>query len=192
MKLKHYALNTKQKTQISKFLSLVLRHAPEKIGIKLDEAGWTPIDDLIVKMNTVDQIIDRQVLQHIVATNNKKRFAISEDGQMIRANQGHSIKVEHGYMPKAPPPKLFHGTASRNTESILNSGLDKKDRHHVHLSSEIKTAIEVGKRYGKPVVFDVDSGQMHNDGIEFFQSENGVWLTDCVPTKYLTINESNG
>ena len=185
-------IEDKQNTRISKFLSLVLRHAPEKIGINLDDTGWTPIDELIAKMNSSGQKIDRQILQHVVATNNKKRFAISEDGRMIRANQGHSIKVEHGYEPKTPPSKLFHGTALRNQDSILNSGLDKRNRHHVHLSSDIETAIAVGKRHGKPIVFDVDSGQMNADGMEFYLSENGVWLTEKVPTKYLKMNENNG
>ncbi len=181
----------KRNIRISKFLSLVLRHAPEKIGIKLDDAGWTLIDELVDKMNSSGQKINRQVLQHIVATNNKKRFAISEDGQMIRANQGHSIKVKHGYKSKTPPSKLFHGTALRNMESILKSGLDKRNRHHVHLSGDFETAIAVGKRHGKPIVFNVDSGQMYADRMEFYQSENGVWLTEKVPPKYLIMNKDN-
>ncbi len=183
-------INDKQNTRISKFLSLVLRHAPEKIGINLDDAGWTSIDELIVKMRDNGHEIDRETLQQVVLTNNKKRFAISEDGKMIRANQGHSIKIEHGYKQKTPPSRLFHGTALKNRESILKSGLDKRKRHHVHLSSDIETAIAVGRRHGKPIVFDVDSTQMHADGLKFYQSENGVWLTENVPAKYLVMNKN--
>jgi putative RNA 2'-phosphotransferase len=185
-------IEDKLNTRISKFLSLVLRHAPERIGIELDSAGWTSIEDLIEKMNLAGQEIDRASLEHVVATNKKKRFAISDDGLMIRANQGHSIEIEHGYEPKIPPTKLYHGTALKNQESILKSGLEKRNRHHVHLSSDIKNAVSVGQRHGKPIVFDVSSGRMHEDGFLFYQSENGVWLTSQVPSEYLGISKING
>lgn len=179
-------IDDKRNTQISKFLSLVLRHAPEKIGLELDNAGWTSMDQLILKMEKHGQKVDRAILEYVVATNSKKRFAVSEDGMMIRANQGHSIKVEHGYESIVPPEILYHGTADRNENSISAKGLDKRQRHHVHLSADIETAVIVGKRHGKAIVFEVNAGKMHRNGLSFYTSENGVWLTDEVPPQYLS------
>ena len=146
-------IDKKSNSQISKFLSLVLRHTPEKIGLKLDDAGWANTDELIARMNKAGHNIDLDILEHVVETNQKKRFAFSEDKRLIRANQGHSIQVDHGYESCIPPSILFHGSAVKNQESILKIGLDKRQRHHVHLSADVKTAIAVGKRHGQPVVF---------------------------------------
>lgn len=182
-------LNEKETTNISKFLSLILRHKPEVIGIELDENGWTDIATLIEKSNANGVQLDKTILQYIVDTNPKKRFAINETMDRIRANQGHSIEIELGYPNQSPPEILYHGTGQKSVQSILETGIEKRDRHHVHLSSDIETAIKVGQRHGKPFVFKVLAKQMHHDNHQFFLSDNGVWLTDNVPAKYLKGND---
>lgn len=179
----------KQLTHISKFLSLVLRHQPESISIQLDQNGWTDVNDLIEKANNYGVKFDRETLNHIVATNTKKRFAFNDTLDKIRASQGHSINIELGYKNEKPPEFLFHGTAEKFVKSILDTGLEKRNRQHVHLSSDIETAIKVGQRHGKPFVFKVFAEQMYNDNFQFFISDNDVWLTDNVPTKYLKRND---
>jgi len=179
----------KQLTYISKFLSLVLRHQPETIGIQLDENGWTDIKELIEKANNNGIKFDREMLNHIVATNSKKRFAFNETFDKIRASQGHSIEMELGYTNQKPPEFLYHGTSEKSVQSINETGLEKRSRQHVHLSSDIETAVKVGQRHGKPFLFKVLAEQMYNDNFPFFISDNGVWLTDNVPTKYLKQND---
>jgi putative RNA 2'-phosphotransferase len=178
-------MNSGEKIKISKFLSLVLRHSPETVGIVLDENGWTNVDILIEKSNLYGIKLDKIKLKQIVETNSKKRFAFNKTFDNIRANQGHSVKIDLGYKPCKPPYILYHGTGEKSADSILQTGIYKQDRHHVHLSSTVETALQVGQRHGKPVVFEVLSEQMYNDKYEFFLSENGVWLTEYVPVKYL-------
>jgi len=173
--------------KISKFLSLVLRHQPDKIGVTLDKAGWVAVDELLRACQQHSLPITLEELKTVVATSDKKRFAFSEDGTQIRASQGHSVEVELGYQPVTLPALLYHGTAERFLASIRQQGLVKGQRHHVHLSADEATAQKVGVRHGKPVVLQVQSGMMHRDGYFFFQSENGVWLTDHVPAAYLVI-----
>ncbi len=182
-------INDKQITHISKFLSLVLRHQPETIGIHLDQSGWTDIDELIEKANNYGIKLDRDILNHIVATNSKKRFAFNDTSEKIRASQGHSIEIELGYINQKPPEILFHGTGEKSAQSILDTGLEKRNRQHVHLSSDFDTAVKVGQRHGKPFVFKVFAELMYNDNFQFFISDNGVWLTNHVPIKYLEQND---
>src|SRR5688572_2388794 len=182
-------ISDKEITHISKFLSLVLRHKPETIGIQLDQSGWTDIAELIEKANSYGVKFDREILNHIVATNSKKRFAFNDTFDKIRASQGHSVEVELGYTNQKPPEILFHGTGEKFVQSILETGLERRSRQHVHLSSDFDTAIKVGQRHGKPFVFKVFAEQMYNDNFRFFISHNGVWLTDNVPTKYLKQNK---
>jgi putative RNA 2'-phosphotransferase len=182
-------INDKQIKHISKFLSYVLRHHPETIGIQLDKNGWTDIDELLEKADNYGIQFDRDQLNHIVATNAKKRFTFNETLDKIRANQGHSIEVELGYSTQKPPEILFHGTGEKSVQSILETGLEKRSRQQVHLSADIETAIRVGQRHGKPFVFKVLAEQMYNNKFEFFISDNGVWLTDHVPAKYLKSND---
>ena len=182
-------MTKKELTKKSKFLSLVLRHRPELIGIQLDEQAWVSVDELIQKCNAYGKKYDLPSLQYIVEINNKKRFAFSDDGKRIRANQGHSIKIDLGYKAKQPPQFLYHGTATRFISSISQQGLHKRNRHHVHLTDNIKTAKQVGQRHGKPVVLIVKAQEMYEAGIEFFLSENGVWLTDHVAVEYLDFSK---
>jgi putative RNA 2'-phosphotransferase len=182
-------ISEKQITHISKFLSLVLRHQPETIGIQLDQNGWADVSELIEKANKYGVKFDSELLHHIVQTNSKKRFAFNETLDKIRASQGHSVEIELGYKSQKPPEILYHGTSEKSVQSILDIGLEKRKRQHVHLSSDIETAIKVGQRHGKPFVFIVFAGQMYNDNLQFFISDNGVWLTDNVPTKYLKRND---
>ena len=180
---------SKNEINISKFLSLVLRHQPETIAIILDQNGWADVNDLIEKANNYGIKFDRETLNHIVATNPKKRFAFNDTLDKIRASQGHSVEIELGYTNQKPPEILFHGTAEKFVQSILDTGLEKGNRQQVHLSADVETAIKVGQRHGKPFVFKVVAEKMYNDNFEFFISDNGIWLTDNVPTKYLKQND---
>ena len=175
-----------RRTRISKFLSLVLRHRPEQVGIALDREGWAPVSELLRALETHGLRLTLGELQEIVRTNAKQRFSFSPDGSSIRASQGHSVGVELGYEPEPPPPALYHGTAERFLPSIREQGLLKGARHHVHLSEQEETAAAVGGRHGKPVVLRVASGEMQRDGHSFFRSANGVWLTTHVPVRYIT------
>ena len=175
----------KENIRLSKFLSLVLRHQPETIGIVLDENGWTDVQILIGKLNAHGNQIDFETLKYIVDTNSKQRFAFDASFKKIRASQGHSVEIELGYSTMQPPEILYHGTAISAVESILMSGLEKRSRQHVHLSADRETAIKVGKRHGKPVVFEVLAYELFIKGSDFFISDNGVWLTDHVPPEFL-------
>ena len=162
----------------SKYLSFILRHQPGSIGLELTDEGWANIEELIAR--TTKFKLTKESIQTIVNTNDKKRFLISDDGLRIKANQGHSVKVSLELEPVTPPDFLLHGTTERFIESIFKEGLNKQQRHHVHLSETQKTALNVGSRYGKPVLLKVDSKQMHEDGFEFFKTENDVWLIVCL------------
>jgi putative RNA 2'-phosphotransferase len=175
----------KEEIRISKFLSLVLRHKPETIGLHLDDNGWANTQELMERLNSNDFEISIEDLKQVVANNDKKRFQFSEDYSKIRASQGHSLKVDLALEEKIPPRLLYHGTAEKNLDSIRKQGLVKGQRHHVHLSADKETAQKVGMRHGKPLVLKVRSEEMSKAGIRFYQSENGVWLTDTVPPDYL-------
>jgi putative RNA 2'-phosphotransferase len=176
---------SKDLVRISKFLSLVLRHKPETVGLTLDSAGWVDVADLIVAARRAGVPLDNAVLRKVVEQNDKQRFSLSNDGLRIRANQGHSVPVELGLEPVTPPEVLFHGTAMRFVEAIRQQGLLSGNRTHVHLSPDEETAIAVGKRHGKPVVLTIQAAQMHSLGFEFYRSENGVWLAREVPAEYI-------
>ena len=176
---------SKSDIQLSKFLSLVLRHKPDEIGIRLDESGWVSVSELLEAMRRAGRGTSRDKLEEVVRSSDKQRFAFSDDGTLIRANQGHSVEVDLGYEPATPPEMLYHGTAERFIEAIRREGLTKRKRHHVHLSLTGETASAVGARHGKLVLLEVRSGAMHRDGHAFFRTPNNVWLTDCVPTEYL-------
>jgi putative RNA 2'-phosphotransferase len=178
-------LSEKERNNISKFLSLVLRHKPDELGIKLDIEGWTNVDILLSTMQEKGINIDFESLSYLVDTNNKRRFAFSEDLTKIRANQGHSVEVNLNYEPTIPPEILFHGTASRFLESIKEIGLNKQSRLHVHLSSNEETALKVGQRHGKPIILKIKAIEMYNNGFIFYLSENNVWLTNDIPLKYI-------
>ena len=176
-------------TKTSKFLSFVLRHNPGAIDLKLDENGWASVDELLSKARKSGRKISPELLQEVVATNNKKRFTFDESGERIRANQGHSIKIDLDLSPVEPPEFLWHGTATRNLDSIFDKGLVKGSRHHVHLSEDTGTALNVGGRYGKPVLLRVFARKMHAEGIQFFKSKNGVWLTDYIAPEYFELKD---
>lgn len=177
---------SKSDTSNSKFLSLVLRHAPEKIGVELDENGWIDVEILLEAMGRNGKTLTRSDLERIVAENDKKRFAFNENGLRIRANQGHSVEVDLALQPRIPPELLFHGTPESFVVSILSTGLNKRQRHHVHLSADRLTATKVGERRGLPVILEVQAGAMHRAGHVFYQSANGVWLVDAVPAVYIS------
>lgn len=174
---------------LSKFLSLVLRHRPEEIGLTLNEHGWAEIDSLVALANSRGTPLTRDLVLEIAATSDKKRFAISPDENRIRANQGHSIAVNLNLTPREPPHELFHGTATRFAQSIRENGLLPGSRQHVHLSLNAITATVVGSRHGKPLVLTVRALDMHRDGFEFLLSGNAVWLTSAVPPHYLEFPE---
>lgn len=180
-------MDEKRKTKISKFLSLILRHKPETIDLILDENGWADVKELLEKSAQNGNVFTREELEAVVETNDKKRFAFDERREKIRASQGHSIEVEIGFEEKTPPETLYHGTAEKNVEAIRQNGLRKMQRHHVHLSAEIETAKAVGARYGKPVIFKIETEKMLAENFKFYISANGVWLTESVPPEFLEI-----
>jgi len=178
-------MNEKQRTKISKRLSLVLRHKPESIGLTLDSEGWAEVDELIANLERHGLRVDRMILEEVLRTNDKQRFKFSEDGQRICANQGHSIDVEFQLEPVPPPEVLYHGTASRFTDSIFKEGLTKQHRHHVHLTEDIKMTLKVAERRGRPVLLGIRAKDMEQAGYLFYKTDNDVWLTDHVPPEYL-------
>ncbi len=178
-------MNEKEIKSTSKFLSLVLRHSPETIHLKLDENGWANVDELITKCNQHQKKLDLELLNIVVETNDKKRFAFNEDKTKIRASQGHSIEVELNLKEALPLEFLYHGTVEASINGIKEKGLQKMSRQHVHLSKDKETAIKVGSRRGKPIILKVEARRMHEEGFRFYLSENEVWLTDEVPVKYI-------
>ena len=170
----------------SKWLSWALRHDPTAAGLTLDQAGWTSVDAVLAAAELQSQAMTRADLDQVVATSDKKRFAYSEDRKSIRANQGHSVPVDLGLAPQTPPLRLFHGTAARFVQQILREGLQRQARHHVHLTGDPTTAATVGSRHGNPLVLEVDAHRMHDDGHVFYCSDNGVWLVEAVPPRYLS------
>lgn len=175
------------KKSLSKFLSLVLRHKPEAINIKLDENGWCSVEELLEKCNQNGKSITRDILREIVAEDEKGRYSFNEDGEKIRANQGHSIKVNLELKEKTPPKYLYHGTVERFLKDIMSQGLKKMKRQHVHLSGDLETAHKVGNRRGKAIILRIDAERMNKAGHKFFISENGVWLIDNVPAGYIEL-----
>ena len=174
--------------KLSKFISLILRHKPEIINLKLDSKGYVDTDLLINNINENSNYeIDFEILKQIVDTDDKQRYSFNEDYTKIRANQGHSINVDVGLEVKQPPDILYHGTSSNYIYSIIKNGINSKSRMYVHLSKDIKTAINVGKRHGNPVVLEINAKRMYKDGIKFYLSKNNVWLTKYVPSKYIKI-----
>ena len=171
-------------TDTSRFISLILRHKPETIGICLDEHGWAKVDELIAGIAKT-RPFDMRMLEEIVRTDEKQRYSFNEDKTLIRANQGHSIPVDVELEQKLPPDILWHGTGEKYMDSFDEQGLLQKSRLYVHLSGDYETAAKVGSRHGKPVVYEVNTRQMQADGYVFYQSVNGVWLTKHVPVKYL-------
>ncbi len=178
-------MDEKAKNKISKFLSLVLRHSPDTIGLRQDENGWANVTELISQSAGKGLIFSSHELEEVVVTNDKQRFSYNEDKTRIRASQGHSIDIELQLEAMVPPDILYHGTVEKFLQNIMNEGLRKMDRHHVHLSKDSETAEKVGSRRGSAVLLIVRSREMSLDGFEFYLSANGVWLTDQVPVKYI-------
>lgn len=173
-----------KKDSLSKFLSLVLRHHPEAAFVQLDEHGWADVGELLEGMKKTGRKMNMETLEEIVRTDSKQRYSFNEDKTLIRANQGHSIQVDVELKEQEPPEYLYHGTAVGYYDSIQKQGLKPMSRLYVHLSKDIETAVNVGKRHGKPIVLQVHSGDMYRDGISFYLSENGVWLTKKVAPQY--------
>lgn len=183
-------MTEKETIKMSKFLSLILRHEPERVGLGLDSAGWVGVDVLLkaVNQNGVPLTLDQ--LKHIVATSDKKRFAFSDDFRRIRASQGHSISVDLQYKPQVPPEFLYHGTATRFLPGIQRDGLQRMERHDVHLAAETKVTMQVGGRHGKPVLLTIRAGDMHRAGHIFRCSANGVWLVNHVPPEFIDFSKA--
>lgn len=170
---------------ISRYMSLILRHKPDVIGISLDEHGWANVNELINGIAKNNTGFNMESLEEIVRTDSKQRYSFNDDKTLIRANQGHSIPVDVELEEKEPPEYLYHGTGEKYVESINRQGLIPKSRLYVHLSKNVKTAESVGERHGRPTVYLVHSGKMYKDGYKFYLSANGVWLTKKVPVEYL-------
>ncbi len=181
--------NLTRLVQFSKMLSRVLRHKPQMLGLQLDANGWADVEELLKKANAKGfPDLDYPTLQQVVATNSKQRFALSDDGTRIRANQGHSVAIDLGLTPQTPPDILYHGTSEKSLDAIRSGGLQPMKRQHVHLSKDITTARTVGGRHGKAVVLTIRSGEMAAQGHVFFLSENGVWLVVVVPVEFIEVS----
>lgn len=180
-------MDDQQLIRVSRFLSKHLRHQPERLGLTLEPGGWVFVEDLLIGCEESGFAISRDELAEVVRRNDKQRFSFDDSGERIRANQGHSAAVDLRLEPTEPPPTLFHGTPEKFVENILREGLRKMSRHHVHLSRDMETAKKVGRRRGKPVVFEINAAAMHSAGFVFFCSTNGVWLVDNVPPEYLRV-----
>ncbi|RAJ44062.1 putative RNA 2'-phosphotransferase [Kitasatospora sp. SolWspMP-SS2h] len=178
-------MDEKRTVKASRTLSRILRHDPGSVGVALDPAGWVEVDALLAALGRHGRPLSRAELDHVVATNDKRRFAYSADGRSIRASQGHTVEVDLGLPAAVPPDVLFHGTAERTLRFVLAEGLRPMSRRDVHLSADAGTAVRVGSRHGRPVVLEVDAAAMARDGHAFRVSANGVWLTDAVPVAYL-------
>lgn len=171
--------------RISKFLSYILRHKPEEIGLSLDAEGWAQVDELLTKARQAGRPIDKDTLHRVVEQSDKKRFSFSKNGTKIRANYGHSIPVSLAFESHEPPEFLFHGTAVRFLSSIREHGLGPGTRQYVHLVIDERTATDVGRRHGKPIVLTIQARMMHTKGFDFFKTESGIWLTKNVPVEYI-------
>jgi putative RNA 2'-phosphotransferase len=189
-------MTNKNLLSIGKYLSYILRHNPSVVGLNLRKGGWVSWRALVnginnnlrsVEVGDKREPLTKEILDEVVKTNNKKRFEYSPDGTDIRARQGHSVEVDLGLEEKKPPEILYHGTGSKSVQNIMWDGLKKMSRHHVHLSSDIETAKAVGQRHGRPVVLQVESGDMYEMGYKFYRTDNGVWLVDNVPSHMLRI-----
>lgn len=178
--------------ETSKLLSYVLRHRPDSIGLQLDANGWADVGELLQRLAEHGKPVARELLDRVVAENDKQRFAFDAARTRIRASQGHSIGIELGLQPVQPPDELYHGTASRFVTSILAIGLRPGSRQHVHLSGDVDTARRVGARHGFPVILHVDTARMRADGALFYRSDNGVWLTGPVAPRYLHVLDGAG
>lgn len=178
---------SKDKNRISRFLSYVLRHRPDEIGLTLDSNGWAVVSELIERSKTASIVLTEESIGEIVHSDDKKRFAFSDDGLKIRANQGHSIAIDLALEPRQPPEILYHGTATRFLGAIRVEGLKPMNRQHVHLSPDEATAMKVGQRHGKPVILKVSSGEMWRAGRVFLLSDNGVWLTERVEASFIQL-----
>ena len=178
-------MDDRRRVKVSKYLAKHLRHQPERIGLTLQPGGWVPVAELLKACAAHGFALSRAELDEVVATNDKQRFAIDGSADRIRANQGHSVDVDLGLPPAPPPATLYHGTAFGTVDAILREGLHPMRRQHVHLSGDVETATRVGARHGRPVVLVVDAARLHADGHVFYRADNGVWLTDAVPARYL-------
>lgn len=180
-------VGSREVVAVSKMFSYILRHGAIKENVPISKEGWVNVADMLAYAKSKGFELTLEDVKQVVESNDKKRFVLNGDCTKIIAAQGHSMDLELKLAKKIPPPVLFHGTADRFLTSILSQGLNKQSRHAVHLSATQEVAVSVGSRHGKPVVLQVDTREMVKNGVEFFQSENGVWLTDHIPAKYLTV-----
>lgn len=171
--------------QISKTLSYWLRHKPDDANLTLDAQGWASLDAVLAALASRNPDADFDVLLEVVEHNDKQRFELSADLTRIRARQGHSVEIALDLAPVTPPETLYHGTVERFIDPILHDGLLRMKRHHVHLSADTETATRIGARRGKPIILEVAAGAMQADGFSFFVTDNGVWLVDHAPARYL-------
>jgi putative RNA 2'-phosphotransferase len=177
--------------KVSKYLSKHLRHQPQRLGLELQPGGWVDVDELLQVLARNAFHVSRSELEEVVRQNDKQRFTLDAATNRIRANQGHSVKIDLQLEPSEPPTLLYHGTGEQTIPALLSAGIRKMGRHHVHLTPNFETAVSVGRRHGVPVVLSVDSATMHRDGLVFYRSDNGVWLVDEVPPRYLKVTTSS-
>jgi putative RNA 2'-phosphotransferase len=186
----HQSQITQRQIRISKYLSKHLRHQPERLKLEVLPGGWVNVEQLLAAAAANGFEISLTQLQQVVTSNDKQRFAFNDAGDLIRANQGHSIEVDLQLTAKIPPHLLYHGTHIKAIEQILDRGLDKMSRHHVHLTTDLDMARKVGGRRGKSTVLVVNAIAMIDDGYDFYCTDNDVWLVESVPPQYLELLSS--
>ena len=181
-------MKARGKIRISKFLSFVLRHKPQTIGLTLDRSGWAQVSDLLDAANRKGIALTAELLRQVVAEDEKTRYCLSENGRRIRANYGHTIDIDLGLEPQKPPQFLYHGTSTRSLQSIKTHGITSRKRRFVHLSVDVPTAIKVARRHGKPAILTIKADRMNEQGFTFYQSESGIWLTERIPVAYIAFS----
>ena len=180
-------MDHQRRVKVSKYLAKHLRHRPERLGLRLDPGGWVDVDELLAACRRASFSLSRDELAEVVERNDKRRFSLDDTGSRIRANQGHSLVIDLQLEAVVPPPLLYHGTGQPTVERILGEGLHRMGRHHVHLTEDVGTAIKVGTRHGRPRVLEVAARRLHEDGADFYRTDNEVWLTEHVPADYLQV-----
>ena len=182
-------MNKNQQTKISKRLSLILRHNPQSVGLSLGENGWVEVQPLLDALTERNVTIDEQILNTVVNNCAKQRFEFDQTKEHIRARQGHSVEIDLGYTPTTPPDLLYHGTPKKFVDAILEEGLKKQRRHHVHMSENIPLMLEVARRRGEPRLLEINAKQMADEGHEFYLTDNNVWLCSYIPPKFITLKK---
>jgi putative RNA 2'-phosphotransferase len=175
-------------SKLSKAASHALRHEPWLYELELDAAGWVAVEDLLTALQAANPSwppLARGHLIQMIATSDKKRHEIN--GERVRALYGHSTPQKLMAETAVPPTILYHGTSPKAAALIAESGLQPMGRQYVHLSIDIATATEVGRRKdAQPIILRIAATEALADGVTFYQGNEMVWLADSIPAKFIS------